>query len=275
MPKKHQPQVPARFGIGGGTDQSGSLALVLPDVWATGRCPIVDTWWQTETGGILISPLPGAHASSREAPRGHFSGMEPVVRRDDGTECRAERGRQALHRQALAGDHAHDLGRPRPLHRHLFPDLSRQLFHRRRLPARQGRRLLAHGPRRRRVNISGHRIGTAEVESALVSNPKVAEAAVVGYPHDIKGQGIYAYVTLKKAWCRARICTRNWCSCPEGNRADRPAGHDPIRRACRKPARARSCGASCARSPRTSTAIWATSRRWPIRRWSRTLSRIG
>ena len=120
------------------------------------------------------------------------------------------------------------------------------------------------------INVSGHRIGTAEVESALVLHPKVAEAAVVGFPHDIKGQGIYAYVTLVAGEQEIRgRCARN--SSPRcarrSARSPRPTTCSG-RRACRRRARARSCAASCARSPRTRPTSSATPARWPIRRWS-------
>ena len=112
------------------------------------------------------------------------------------------------------------------------------------------------------INVSGHRIGTAEVESALVSHPKVAEAAVVGFPHDIKGQGIYAYVTLIAGEARQRRrCARNWSrTCARRSaRSPRPTTCNG-RRACRRRARARSCAASCARSPRTRRTSSATRR---------------
>ena len=116
------------------------------------------------------------------------------------------------------------------------------------------------------INVSGHRIGTAEVESALVGNTKVAEAAVVGYPHDIKGQGIYAYVTLKAGQHAVRRrCARSWSpGCARRSaRSPRPTSSSG-RPACPRRARARSCAASCARSPRTMSAISATRRRSPI-----------
>jgi acyl-coenzyme A synthetase/AMP-(fatty) acid ligase len=123
------------------------------------------------------------------------------------------------------------------------------------------------------INVSGHRMGTAEVESALVCHDDVAEAAVVGFPHDIKGQGIYAYVTLNagveptEALHKALIGLG-----PQGDRPHRRAGCDPVgARACPRPAPARSCAASCARSPRTISATWATPPRpWPTRSWSTT-----
>ena len=124
------------------------------------------------------------------------------------------------------------------------------------------------------INVSGHRLGTAEVELALVSHPKVAEAAVVGYPHDIKGQGIYCYVTLI---CR-QSAERGVAQGTGGARAqgDRAAGHarpHPVLAGiCPRRARARSCAASCARSPRTISPISATPRRWPSPPWWTTSS---
>ena len=103
------------------------------------------------------------------------------------------------------------------------------------------------------VNVSGHRIGTAEVESALVSHPKVAEAAVAPMPHDIKGQGLYAFVTLMDGVEQSdELQEGTGQARPQGNRADRHAGQDPVRaRPAQDPLAARSCAASCARSPRT------------------------
>ncbi len=160
------------------------------------RCPIVDTWWQTETGGILISPLPGATALKPGSATLPLPGVQPVlVDADgkllegaaDGNLCIADSWPGQM--RTLYGDH------PRFVQTYFttFP----------------GRYFTGDGARRDAngywwitgrvddvINVSGHRMGTAEVESALVAHPKVAEAAVVGFPHDIKGQGIYAYVTL-------------------------------------------------------------------------------
>ena len=114
---------------------------INPEAWlwyhrviGKGRCPIVDTWWQTETGGILITPLPGAHTLKPGSANRPFFGVEPVVLRDDGKEVRPERRRQALHQETVAGHDAHHLGRPRSVHRNLLHDVSEHLFHRRRLP---------------------------------------------------------------------------------------------------------------------------------------------
>ena len=120
------------------------------------------------------------------------------------------------------------------------------------------------------INVAGHRMGTAEVESALVAHPKVSEAAVVGYPHDIKGQGIYCYVTLMVGpGVVGRAQDRAAQLGAQGDRADRLARSHSVRaRPARRRARARSCAASCARSPRTISAISAIHRRLPIPAWS-------
>ncbi|MHB1193478.1 MAG: acetate--CoA ligase [Longimicrobiales bacterium] len=161
------------------------------------RCPIVDTWWQTETGGILITPLPGAWATKPGSATLPFFGVEPCILSPDGVELteQAASGVLAIKTpwpgimRTVYGDHKR------------FEEMYFELF--------KGYYFTGDGARRDAdgyywitgrvddvINVSGHRMGTAEVESALVSHPKVAEAAVVGFPHEIKGQGIYAYVTL-------------------------------------------------------------------------------
>ena len=166
------------------------------DVVGDGRCPIVDTWWQTETGGILITPLPGATTTKPGSATHPFFGIEPVLVDGDnnvldgavdGNLCIA--GSWPGQMRTVYGDHQRFI----ETYFTTFP----------------GRYFSGDGARRDEdgyfwitgrvddvLNVSGHRMGTAEVESALVAHPKVAESAVVGYPHDIKGQGIYAYVTL-------------------------------------------------------------------------------
>jgi acetyl-CoA synthetase len=161
------------------------------------RCPIVDTWWQTETGGILISPLPGATALKPGSATNPLPGVFPLLVDAEGHE--------------LAGAIEGNLCISKP-----WPGIMRTVFgdHERYIQTYfttyPGYYFTGDGARRDAdgywwitgrvddvINVSGHRMGTAEVESALVAHPKVAEAAVVGFPHDIKGQGIYAYVTLK------------------------------------------------------------------------------
>ena len=160
------------------------------------RCPIVDTWWQTETGGILITPLPGATATKPGSATKPFFGIKPVLVDGDNN----------LLEGAADGNLCIDHSWPGQM-RTVYGD--HQRFIETYFTTFPGRYFTGDGARRDAdgyywitgrvddvLNVSGHRMGTAEVESALVAHPKVAEAAVVGYPHDIKGQGIYAYVTL-------------------------------------------------------------------------------
>jgi len=178
---------------------------INPEVWlwyhkvvGDGRSPIVDTWWQTETGGILITPLPGAIDQKPGSATLPFFGVEPVVVDDQGKVLEG----------ACTGNLC--IGRPWPgIMRTVFGDPDR--FRKTYFTTFPGKYFTGDGCRRDEdgyywitgrvddvINVSGHRLGTAEIESALVSHHAVAEAAVVGFPHDIKGQGIYAYVTLKQ-----------------------------------------------------------------------------
>ncbi|MET7243753.1 acetate--CoA ligase [Methylobacterium sp. EM32] len=160
------------------------------------RCPIVDTWWQTETGGILITPLPGATPLKPGSATRPFFGVKPVVVDGD----------NVVQDGACEGNLCIDESWPGQM-RTVWGDHER--FVQTYFSTFPGRYFSGDGCRRDAdgyywitgrvddvINVSGHRMGTAEVESSLVAHPKVSEAAVVGYPHDIKGQGIYAYVTL-------------------------------------------------------------------------------
>jgi acetyl-CoA synthetase len=160
------------------------------------RCPIVDTWWQTETGGIMITPLPGAHTLKPASASRPFFGIEPVILRPDGTECDVNEGGELYIKKPWPGmlrttwgDHERFIDTYFMMHEDMYftGDGCRK-------DADGDYWLL--GRIDDVVNVSGHRIGTAEVESALVSHPAVAEAAVVGRPHEIKGQALYAYVTV-------------------------------------------------------------------------------
>ena len=160
------------------------------------RCPIVDTWWQTETGGILITPLPGAHTLKPGSACRPFFGVDPVVLRDDGSECSRNEGGKLCIRQPWPGmmrttwgDHQRFID----TYFMMFKDL---YFTGDGCRVDEDGDFWLMGRIDDVVNVSGHRIGTAEVESALVSHPKVAEAAVTPMPHEIKGQGLYAFVTL-------------------------------------------------------------------------------
>ncbi len=177
---------------------------INPEAWlwyyrtvGDSRCPIVDTWWQTETGGILISPLPGAVAQKPGSATLPLPGVKPAIVDNEGNILHgATEGNLVLldswpgQMRTIYGDHAR------------FGQTYFSTF--------KGMYFTGDGARRDAdgyywitgrvddvINVAGHRMGTAEVESALVAHPAVAEAAVVGMPHEIKGQGIYAYVTLK------------------------------------------------------------------------------
>ncbi len=160
------------------------------------RCPIVDTWWQTETGGILITALPGAHTQKPGSASQPFFGVDPVVLRDDRTECdRNEGGKLCIRKpwpgmmRTMWGDHDRFIDT-------YFSQYDDIYF------SSDGCRIDEDGDYWLMgriddvVNVSGHRLGTAEIESALVSHEQVAEAAVTPVPHEIKGQGLYAFVTL-------------------------------------------------------------------------------
>ncbi|MBD3390774.1 MAG: acetate--CoA ligase [Chitinivibrionales bacterium] len=160
------------------------------------RCPIVDTWWQTETGGVLITPLPGAHTLKPGSASRPFFGVEPVILRDDASECDTNEGGKLCIKKpwpammrTMWGDHDRFIDTYFSMYNDLYfsGDGCRK--------DEDGDYWLM-GRIDDVVNVSGHRIGTAEVESALVSHDKVAEAAVAPMPHDVKGQALYAFVTL-------------------------------------------------------------------------------
>jgi acetyl-CoA synthetase len=164
------------------------------------KLPIVDTWWQTETGGALITPLPGATPLKAGSASWPFFGIEPALVEADGTIIAWQPGQEISGNLVLLRSWP---GQARTV----FGDHER--FTQTYFTTYRGRYFTGDGARRDAdgywwitgrvddvINVSGHRMGTAEVESALVAHPHVAEAAVVGFPHDVKGQGIYAYVTL-------------------------------------------------------------------------------
>ena len=178
---------------------------INPEAWewyhrvvGDSRCPIVDTWWQTETGGILITPLPGATALKPGSATRPFFGVRPELVDDKGTPLEGAGTGNLVILDSWPGQA-----------RTLFRNHDR--FVQTYFSTYPGTYFTGDGCRRDEdgyywitgrvddvINVSGHRMGTAEVESALVAHPKVAEAAVVGYPHDLKGQGIYCYVTLNE-----------------------------------------------------------------------------
>jgi acetyl-CoA synthetase len=161
------------------------------------RCPIVDTWWQTETGGHLITALPGVNTLKPGSASTPFWGVEPVVLRDDSSECKPNEGGKLCIKKPWPGIMRTTWGDHHRFINTYFSTYKDMYF------TGDGCRVDADGDYWLLgrvddvVNVSGHRIGTAEVESALVSHAKVAEAAVAPMPHDIKGQALYAFVTLK------------------------------------------------------------------------------
>ena len=176
---------------------------INPEAWewyyhvvGEARCPIVDTWWQTETGGILITPLPGATPLKPGSATNPFFGVEPALIDGEGNLIEGAGSGNLVITQSWPGQMRTVFGDHERFEQTYFSTYKNMYF-------------TGDGCRRDEdgyywitgrvddvINVSGHRMGTAEVESALVAHPKVAEAACVGYPHDIKGQGIYVYVTL-------------------------------------------------------------------------------
>ncbi len=193
---------------------------INPEAWmwyyntvGEGRCPIVDTWWQTETGGILISPLPGATPLKPGSATRPFFGITPQIVDANGKVLEGAAEGNLILTDSWPGQM-----------RTVYGDHDR--FIKTYFSTYEGNYFTGDGCRRDDdgyywitgrvddvINVSGHRMGTAEVESALVGHPKVAESAVVGYPHEIKGQGIYAYVTLmegEESSDELRIELINW-----------------------------------------------------------------
>jgi len=176
---------------------------INPEAWmwyynviGKGRCPIVDTWWQTETGGILITPLPGAIPLKPGSASLPFPGIKPAVLRDDGTPADVNEGGQLVIKKPWPGLMQRVYGEPERFKNTYFVQFPGVYTTGDGARVDEDGYYWLMGRIDDVINVSGHRIGTAEVESALVSHQSVAEAAVVGIPHEIKGQGIYAFVTL-------------------------------------------------------------------------------
>jgi len=179
---------------------------INPEAWiwyhqkiGKAKCPVVDTWWQTETGGILITPLPGAHTLKPGSASRPFFGMDPIVVRDDGTQCEINEGGKLCIRRpwpgmmrTMWGDHDRFVDTYFSMYDNIY-------FSGDGCKIDEDGDYWLMGRIDDVVNVSGHRIGTAEVESALVSHESVSEAAVVPIPHEVKGQTLYAFVTLAGA----------------------------------------------------------------------------
>ncbi|MFQ6089036.1 MAG: acetate--CoA ligase [Candidatus Methanofastidiosia archaeon] len=162
------------------------------------RCPIVDTWWQTETGGILISPLPGAMSLKPGSASKPFPGIVPDILREDSTSCKVNEGGYLVIRKPWPGMLRTIYGDPQRYVDQYFSRFEGFYFTGDSARFDEDGDFWLMGRVDDVINVSGHRIGTMEVESALVSHKLVTEAAVVPMPHEIKGQGLYAFVTLKK-----------------------------------------------------------------------------
>jgi len=183
----------------------GSVGEPLnPEAWnwyynkiGRGECPIVDTWWQTETGGILITPLPGAIDIKPAMATVPFFGVEPCIVDDNGTELEGVCSGNLCIKRAWPGQMRGVYGDPERFFNTYFTQFPGKYFTGDGCKRDKDGYYQITGRVDDVINVSGHRMGTAEIESALVAHPKVAEAAVVGYPHEIKGQSIYAFVTLK------------------------------------------------------------------------------
>ena len=210
---------------------------INPEAWewyhrvvGEGRCPIVDTWWQTETGGVLISPLPGAIDLKPGSATRPFFGVAPEIVDPLGNVLQGQCEGLLVIADSWPGQM-----------RTVYGDHER--FAQTYFSAFPGKYFTGDGAKRDAdgdywitgrvddvINVSGHRLGTAEVESALVAHEKVSEAAVVGYPHDIKGQGIYAFVTLNQGVTPSEHLRKelvHWVR--HRDRTDRDARHRAIR----------------------------------------------
>lgn len=184
----------------------GSVGEIInPEAWrwyykniGRGRCPIIDTWWQTETGGVLISPLPGAIPTKPGSATVPFPGVAPRILNDRGEECKPGENGYLVITRPWPGMMRGVFGEPERFRKTYFSQFPGVYFTGDGAKKDKDGYYWLMGRVDDVMNVSGHRMGTAEIESAFVSHRDVAEAAVVGYPHDIKGEGIYAFVVLKE-----------------------------------------------------------------------------
>ncbi|MBW2989662.1 acetate--CoA ligase [Candidatus Woesearchaeota archaeon] len=179
---------------------------INPEAWmwyykviGKGKCPIVDTWWQTETGGVLITPLPGATPLKPGSATKPFPGIEPAIFREDGTEAGVNEGGYLVIKKPWPGMERTIWKNPERYVKTYFSKFSKDIY----LTGDSARKdedgyFWIMGRLDDIIKVSGHRLGTAEVESGIVSHPSVAESAIVPFPHPIKGEAIYAFVTLNE-----------------------------------------------------------------------------
>ncbi|MBU1163606.1 MAG: acetate--CoA ligase, partial [Proteobacteria bacterium] len=183
----------------------GSVGEVInPEAWhwyhkniGQGKCPVVDTWWQTETGGVLIAPIPGAMPTKPASAGVPFPGIAPLIIKDNGKKARLDEGGYLVMTKPWPGMMQGVYGEPQRFKNTYFSQFPGMYFTGDGAKKDKDGYYWLMGRVDDVINVSGHRLGTAEIESAIVANSDVAEAAIVGYPHDIKGDGIYAFVSLK------------------------------------------------------------------------------
>lgn len=231
---------------------------------------MVDTWWQTETGGFMITPLPGATELKAGSATRPFFGVQPALVDNEGNPLEGATEGSLVISDSWPGQARTLFGDHERFEQTYFSTFKNMYFS-------------GDGARRDEdgyywitgrvddvLNVSGHRLGTAEIESALVAHPKIAEAAVVGIPHNIKGQAIYAYVTLnhgEEPSPELYAEVRNWVRKEIGPLATPDVLHWTD--SCLKPAPAKLCAVFCAKLRRAIPATWAIPRRLPILAWSR------
>ena len=201
---KYGEKWPRRYDLGS-LRLLGSVGEVInPEAWhwyhkniGQGKCPIVDTWWQTETGGVLIAPIPGAIPAKPASAGVPFPGIVPLIIKDTGKKARLNEGGYLVITKPWPGMMQGVYGEPQRFKNTYFSQFPGMYFTGDGAKKDKDGYYWLMGRVDDVINVSGHRLGTAEIESAIVANSNVAEAAIVGYPHDVKGDGIYAFVSLK------------------------------------------------------------------------------
>lgn len=200
---KHGDEWPNRYDLSSLRLLGSVGEIINPEAWkwyhkhiGQGRCPIVDTWWQTETGGNLIAPLPGAIPTKPGSVTVPFPGVVPQIVNDKGEKCKLNEAGYLVITKPWPGIMRGVYKEPERFRRTYFSQFPGMYFTGDGAKKDEDGYYWITGRVDDVINVSGHRMGTAEVESAFVSHEDVAEAAIVGYPHDIKGEGIYAFVTL-------------------------------------------------------------------------------
>jgi acetyl-CoA synthetase len=201
---KYGEKWPRRYDLGS-LRLLGSVGEVInPEAWhwyhkniGQGKCPVVDTWWQTETGGVLIAPIPGAIPAKPASAGVPFPGIVPLIIKDTGKKARLNEGGYLVITEPWPGMMQGVYGEPQRFKNTYFSQFPGMYFTGDGAKKDKDGYYWLMGRVDDVINVSGHRLGTAEIESAIVANSNVAEAAIVGYPHDVKGDGIYAFVSLK------------------------------------------------------------------------------